>query len=139
MPCNTARAASPFSDDNCGVTGVDNCQEIAGTSVTIVGLDDDTSYEVRVKADNDERASAWSATGTGRTNKANHDPIFDDRPGTGTGSARNSTDDFTIWRTIDENPRSGQAVGRVFADDEDNDRLTYMLVESGARTKHGKK
>ena len=88
-------------------------------------LEDDTSYEVRIKANNGERASAWSATGTGRTNKANHDPRFDDRPGTGAGSERG--DSLTVWRTIDENPRSGQTVGRVFADDEDNDRLTYKL------------
>ena len=123
----------PFSDDNCGETTVDNCRVIPGTSVTIVGLVDDTSYEVRIRATNGERASAWSATGTGRTNRANHEPIFDDRPGSGTGSARNSTDGFTIWRTISENPRSGQAVGRVFADDEDNDRLTYKLVAVSGR------
>ena len=91
-------------------------------------LDDDTTYEVRVKAKNGERDSAWSATGTGRTNRANHEPIFDDRPGTGDGSDRNSNDGFTVWRTIDENPRDGQVVGRVFADDEDNDSLTYKLV-----------
>ena len=95
-------------------------------SVTITMLDDDTAYEVRVKAKNSERDSAWSATGTGRTNRANHEPIFDDRPGTGTGAMRNN--DFTVWRTIDENPRAGQVVGRVFADDEDNDSLTYKLV-----------
>ena len=29
---------------------------------------------------------------------------------------------------MDENPRSGQVVGRVFADDADNDSLTYKLV-----------
>ena len=126
------KGSDPFSNDNCGEAVNDNCDVITGTSITIVGLDDDTSYEVRIKADNDERASAWSATGTGRTNKANHDPIFDDRPGTGTGSERNSTDGFTISRTMDENPRSGQAVGRVFADDEDNNRLTYKLVAPDA-------
>ena len=41
--------------------------------------------------------------------------------------------EFTISRTIDENPRSGQSVGRVFADDEDNDRLTYKLVAADLR------
>ena len=54
-------------------------------------LDDDTTYEVRIKAKNGERDGAWSATGTGRTNRANHEPIFDDRPGTGTGSAGTAT------------------------------------------------
>ncbi len=107
-----------------------------GATATISGADpnnDDapwlapnTTYEVRVRAINDERASAWSGTGTGRTHRANHQPIFDDRPGTGTGSERGS--DYFISRTMDENPRSGQVVGRIFADDGDNDSLTYKLV-----------
>ena len=126
------KGSDPFSDDNCGQMVNDNCLGITGTKVTITELEDDTSYEVRVKANNGERASAWSASGTGRTNRANHQPIFDDRPGTGTGSGRNSEDDFTIWRTIDENPRFGQIVGRVFADDEDNDRLAYKLIGTDA-------
>ena len=42
----------------------------------------------------------------------------------------NGTLHFTVSRRVDENPRSGQIVGRVLADDEDNDRLTYKLVES---------
>ena len=127
------KGSDPFSDDNCGTETANNCQDITGTSVTIVGLEDDTTYEVRVKADNGERASAWSASGSGRASKANHDPIFDDRPGTGTGSSRE--DPYTVSRTIDENVRSGHLVGRVFADDEDNDRLTYELVaeDSSAR------
>ena len=76
------KGSEPFSDDNCqDATAVENCQDITGTSTTITGLDDDTTYEVRVKAKNGERDGAWSATGTGRTNRANHEPIFDDRPG----------------------------------------------------------
>ncbi|MYD52250.1 MAG: hypothetical protein F4W93_12335 [Dehalococcoidia bacterium] len=125
------KGTDPFSDDNCGATGADNCQGVTGTKVTIVDLDHNTTYEVRIKATNPERASAWSGTGNGRTNRANQEPIFDDRPGTGTGSERSSDGtNYTIWRTIDENPRSGQSVGRIFADDADNDRLTYKLVES---------
>ena len=120
------KGSEPFSDDNCGAEDDDNCQNVTGTNVTIVELDDDTAYEVRVKAKNGERDGAWSATGTGRTNRENHEPIFDDRPGTGDESMRNN--DFTVWRTMDENPRAGQVVGRVFADDEDNDSLTYKLV-----------
>ena len=123
------KGSEPFSDDNCRDTEEDdNCQGITGTSTTITMLDDDTTYVVRIKAKNRERDSAPSATGTGRTNRANHEPIFDDRPGTGIGSDRNSADDFTVWRTIDENPRARHVVGRVFADDEDNDSLTYKLV-----------
>ena len=140
------KGTDSFSNDGVTVTGA--TATISGTG----DHDDDdqtpdapwlapnTTYEVRVRAKNGERDSAWSGTGTGRTNKANHEPIFDDRPGTGTGSARNSTDGFTISRTIDENPRSGQAVGRVFADDEDNDTLTYELVapDSGNQDDPGK-
>ena len=130
------KGSEPFSDDNCqDDTADDNCQDITGTSTTITELDDDTTYEVRVKAKNSERDSAWSATGTGRTNRANHEPIFDDRPGTGTESDRNEP--FTVGRTIDENPRAGQVVGRVFADDEDNDGLTYKLVAPRIRRQPG--
>ena len=91
-------------------------------------LSSNTSYEVRVRAISRERTSGgpWSATGTGRTGRGNHEPIFDARPGTGATSVRNS--DFTVSRTIDENPRSGQVVGRIFADDADNNPLTYKLV-----------
>ena len=127
------KGSEPFSDDNCrDAIADDNCKGITGTSTTITMLDDDTAYEVRIKAKNRERDSAPSATGTGRTNRANHEPIFDDRPGTGTGADRNSDDGFTVWRTIDENPRDGQVVGRVFADDEDNDSLIYKLVAADA-------
>ena len=119
--------AETFSSDGVVMTG---------TNATISGtnndndpwLDPNTPYEVRVRAQNDERTGPWSASGTGRTNRANHQPIFDARPGTEDTSVRGS--DFTVSLTIDENPRSGQVVGRVFADDEDNDRLTYKLVES---------
>ena len=121
-----------FSTDGVTITGT--------TAATISGnnaesppapwLAPNTTYEVRVRAINAERLTGgpWSATGTGRTNRANHEPIFDDRPGSGDDSVRGS--DYTIWRTIDENPRSGQSIGRIFADDTDNDRLTYKLVES---------
>ena len=109
---------------------------VTGTTATISGDDEkesppvpwlsaDTSYEVRVRAVNAERASDWSASGTGRTNRANHQPIFDQRPHTGTGSEREST--FTTSRRVDENTGPGQLIGRVNADDEDNDKLTYKL------------
>ncbi len=125
------KGSEPFSNDNCGETTTGNCLNITGTTVTIVDLDPNTTYEVRVRAKNGERDSAWSGTGNGRTNRANQEPIFDDRPGTGTGNERSDDgSNYTIWRTIDENPRSGQSVGRLFADDADNDRLTYKLVES---------
>ena len=122
------KGSDPFSTDGVAITG---------TTATISGVDNtnddtpwlepNTTYEVRVRADNGERMSAWSASGSGRTSRGNHDPIFDDRPG---GSERGNP--LTVWRTIDENPRSGQVVGRLFADDEDNDRLTYKLNGANA-------
>ena len=118
-----------FSNDNCrGATADDNCDGITDTTTTITGLDANTTYEVRVRTKNDERVSGWSTSGTGRTSRGNHQPIFDDRPHSGTGSMRNS--EFPISRRIDENPQSVQSIGRVVADDEDNDRLTYSLKAS---------
>ena len=144
-PANTGPAITRYEvqyrkgSDSFSAGGV----TVTGTTATISGTDPNsgtdpltpwlaanTTYEVRVQAINSERSSAWSGTGTGRTNRANHEPIFDDRPGTGDGSERSS--DHTVSRVIDENPRSGQVVGRVFADDADNDRLNYKLVESEA-------
>ena len=111
---------------------------VTGATATISGVDSDnenapwltpnTTYEVRVRAQNGERDSAYSRAGTGRTSAANQQPIFDDRPGTGTGSDRGST--FFISRTMNENPGSNHVVGRVVADDPDNDKLTYKLVQS---------
>ena len=80
-----------------------------------------------MRAQNGEFASDWSASGTGRADRANHQPIFDDRPHSGVGSAPNSADGFAVSRRVDENTRSGQIVGRVVADDADNDKLTYKL------------
>ncbi len=133
------KGGESFSDDGVSITG---------TTATISGVDsasDDapwlspnTSYEVRVRAINAERTTGgeWSATGMGRTNKANHQPIFDERPHidaeatAGVDESERNTA-FTVSRRLDENPRSGQTVGaRVFADDEDNDQLTYRLVAS---------
>ena len=113
-----------------------------GTTATIAGVDNDTAntptwltpnttYEVRVRAQNGERVSEWSTSGTGRTSRANHQPIFDERPHPpATGSERKSA--YTISRVIDENSRSGQSIARVFADDQDNDKLTYKLSGTDA-------
>ena len=129
------KGSENFSDDNCGTGTTDSCQDITGTSITITGLQDDTTYEIVVRANNGEGDSVWSSPGSGRTNRANHDPIFDERPHTGTGSTRETTDpQFTVSRRIDENARSGQVVGTVRADDEDNDRLTYTLVAPNSGT-----
>ena len=134
-------SSGDFSTDNCRgvdppVTGNATCLLITGTTgTTITGLDDDTTYEIVIRANNGEGDSVWSSPGTGRTNRANHDPVFDERPHTDdpstTGVVENDRNAaLTVSRRIDENTGAGLVAGRVFADDEDNDSLTYKLVES---------
>ena len=130
------KGSETFSDDGVEVKGttatISGTDPNSGTDPLTPWLAANTSYEVRVRAINDERTGPWSASGTGRTNRANHQPIFDDRPGDGIGSQRKSTDGFIVWRTIDENPGSGRIVGRIFADDADNDSLSYKLIGTDA-------
>ena len=45
----------------------DGPQDVAGTTTVIGNLSPGTSYQVRVRATNDEGDSGWSATGNGRT------------------------------------------------------------------------
>ena len=118
-----------FLDDNCGEAGENNCQTISGTTVKITGLEKpenfegEVAYEVQVRAkDAGEGGSAWSASGTGRTSKANQDPRFDARPDD------NQDQDFAITRTVDEDARVGHVVTTVRANDPDGDSLTYNLA-----------
>ena len=47
-------------------------------TTTIMGLDDDTSYSVQVRAKNDEGTSSWSSAVTVKTSEAdNVIPTFD--------------------------------------------------------------
>ena len=135
-----------FLNDNCGAGGDDNCVNITGTKTTIVGptdgLSPGASYQVQVLTIiAGGRKSVWSDVGTGRTNPANKEPRFDDRPSSGIGSARQ--DGYTTSRTVDENTASGRPVGRaVRAEDGDGHSRTYKLVESedtaGARVEASK-
>ena len=82
------------------------------------------SYEVYVRAKSLEAPNGgeWSAAGTGRTSIGNSEPTFDDR------SSLTETDPTTS-RTVAENTRSGQSVGRaVRAVDGNGDARTYRLV-----------
>ena len=81
-----------------------------------------SSYEVYVRAQNGESPSEWSAAGTGRTSIGNSEPVFDDR------SSLTETDPTTT-RTVAENTRPGQSVGRaVRAVDGNGDTRTYRLA-----------
>ena len=106
--------SGPFSDDNCGETGNNNCLNITETTTTITGLEANESYQVRVKADSDEQDSQWSLPGTGRTTASNNAPVF-------------STD--TLTRTVRENTPAGRNIGaQIRATDPDTgDTLTYSL------------
>ena len=83
-----------------------------------------SSYEVYVRAKSTEAPGGgeWSATGTGRTSAGNREPLFGDR---------SSRDEIgpTTQRTVAENTRAGQSVGRaVTAADGNGDKRTYRLV-----------
>ena len=104
-----------------------------GTTYTIEPTGDDvlepgTSYEVYLRAKNGEIPSQWSAAGTGRTSIGNSEPVFDDRPNLNRDDGGNLVD-ATTERTVAENTRPGQSVGRaVRAVDGNGDGRTYRLV-----------
>ena len=110
-----------FSDDNCEATGNSNCLDITGTTTTIMGLEANESYQVRVKADSDEQDSLWSRPGTGKTIASNNAPVF-------------STD--TLTRTVRENTPAGRNIGaQIRATESDSgDTLTYSLVDPTPNT-----
>ena len=104
-----------------------------GTTATIAPMGDaqltpGSSYEVYVRAQNGESPSEWSAAGTGRTSIGNSEPLFDDRDDVtldGDGNLPAATTD----RTVAENTRPGQSVGRaVRAVDGNGDTRTYRLA-----------
>ena len=111
--------------------------EGTGTTATIAPTDNDlsdgddrltpgASYEVSVRAQNGESPSEWSAAGTGRTSIGNRDPIFNDRSSL-------TEPNPTTTRTVAENTRAGQSVGRaVGAVDGNGDKRTYRLVAAPA-------
>ena len=105
-----------------------------GTTATIAPTDDVSTsnvderlmpgipYEVNVRANSAEGMGEWSAAGTGRTSAGNKEPVFGDRSNL---SEENPTTD----RTVAENTRAGQSVGRaVGASDGNGDTRTYRLV-----------
>ena len=120
-----------------GNSGNFTVQESAGTgtTATIAPTDDNledgdgrlspgSSYEVYVRAKSLEApvGGEWSAAGTGRTSAGNREPLFGDRSSL-------TESDPTTTRTVTENTRAGQPVGRaVAAQDGNGDRRTYRLV-----------
>ena len=102
----------------------------SGTLTTLPGLEPGTTYEVQVRAANDEGAGAWSASGTGRT-EANTPPAFGESPDNPDNPGDPGTPPNGAARRVAENTAAGGAVGApVTAADADGDDLSYAL--SGA-------
>ncbi len=90
-------------------------QGVTDTSAVILGLDENTRYQVRVQATNEEGSGDWSQPGAGRTLAA---PEFADA---------------TATRSVAENTPPGRNVGAVIlATDADNDALIYTLEGADA-------
>ena len=93
-----------------------------GTRAAITGLSPDTTYEVQVRAVNDEGAGPWSASGRGETKPTpNRPPVFTEGGG-------------SINRWVPENTPAGEPIGTpVSATDADaNDVLGYSLGAADA-------
>ena len=116
-PTNTGPDINDYDVQyRAGSTGSFTSWSYTGTtrSTKITGLNASTSYQVQVRATNDEGTGDWSASGTGSTGAAsNAAPVF--------ATA-------TATRSVAENTAAGQNVGAVVtATDADNDTLTYTL------------
>ena len=116
-PDTTGRPAITDYDVQYRASGdtdwIDAAHDGDSTRTTIADLASDVTYEVQVRAVNDEGASGWSATGSGAT-----------------GSFVNSEPEFTGQDTtasVAENSADGTAVVTVTATDADGDTLTYSL------------
>ena len=95
-------------------------QNVTGTRATIEDLEETTSYEVQVRATNDEGDRGWSGSGMGSTSTPNNAPDFSD-------------DELT--RSIQENTTvAGTDVGMAIpaAMDADGDTLTYSMEGTDA-------
>ena len=128
-PKNTGRPAVTSYDfqykKTIDDTWTDGPQNVTTTSASISGLVAEISYDVQVRATNDEGAGAWSQSGTGTTNAPpNIAPTFTN----GNNTSRNLAEtvgDATVGT-------AGNIGAPIIATDDDNDTLTYTL--DGANT-----
>ena len=98
----------------------DGPQDVTGTSATLTGLTPNTSYQVQVRATNDEGDGDWFDAGTGAT-----------------GAPDNSAPEFpdaTLTREVAENTLADTDIGAPIpaATDVDGDTLTYSLQGTDA-------
>ena len=102
----------------------DGPQNVTTRSASIGTLDEDTEYQVQVRARNSDGESTWSDPGTGRTNvQGNRAPEF---PGMST--ARSFTE--TVGGAMVQS--ASNIGGPVTATDDNNDTLTYSLEGTDA-------
>ena len=130
-PTNTGRPAIASYDLRyCAGTATDCAtdsdftagpQDVTTTSSAIASLTSGTTYQVQVRATNDEGDGPWSASGAGSTaTPANNAPVFD--PDTAT-------------RTIAENTAANMDIGAVIPEATDadaGDTLAYSMEGTDA-------
>ena len=91
---------------------------VIDTRATIIDLDEETDYNIQVRATNDEGTSLWSRSGTGTT-QDNQAPVFRERPRAFRNVAENTTG------TVDLG-------GPLTADDNDGGTPAYSLEGADA-------
>ena len=126
-PANTGRPSITSYDlqykKTADSTWTDGPQNVSGTNTTISSLDEDTDYDVQIRATNADGDGPYSGTGTGKTAKpGNRAPDF------GASSATREFEENFAAETS-----SGVDVGApVTATDQDNDTLEYSLEGTDA-------
>ena len=100
-----------------------------GTETTIGGLDAGTTYEVSVRAKNDEGDGGWSTPVNGATEPS--EPTTRRRSSSSGGESNSAPrfDKGSVTLRVNENSAEGSHVGSpVIANDQDrNDRIAYTL------------
>ena len=100
-----------------------------GTETTIGGLDAGTTYEVWVRAKNDEGDGGWSTPVNGATEPS--EPTTSRRSSSSGGESNSAPrfDKGSVTLSVNENSAEGSRVGNpVVANDRNrNDRITYSL------------
>ena len=115
-PANAGPAITDYDVQyRAGTTGdwSDGGHTGTATTATLSSLSENTSYQVQVRATNDEGTGSWSDSGTGRTTDANAAPAF----------SSNATFDAAENQT---------AAGTVRATDSDNGGQTSRATQSPA-------
>ena len=123
-PSNTG---PPITDYDVQYREADSSDDFAdashsgiATQATITELSPGVTYEVQVRATNDEDTGPWSTSGEGTTDSVNTAPTF--------------TEGDSSSRSVDENTGADVAFGEPVAatDDDSGDTLSYSLLGADA-------